>query len=420
MGVPVKTSSGSPGPQDLTGRYLDPGMELHRILLVLLASSFTAPPTVAYNTLYGYTQAELAAFIDGTELGFKVEELVIDGDTCQCRVPESSSSSSSSSSSQSCLFDSSSSSSSPFESSSSSSSPFESSSSSVPCSPTSPSCAKSPYSGSSSSITTTIGATSATSAATTQTNAPTTQLLTNAPTTQMLTNAPTTQMLTNAPTTQMLTNAPTTQMLTNAPTTQMLTNAPTTQMLTNPPTTQMNTVAVTTAFGGGGGAVIGSVLNVGSGAGANAGGGLTGTGTSSDPKYVCWDSYFLARQRVNIETAYSNGAKEIYLKSHPQYGFLNYLANQDCYVSVRVWNGGMAGRSLKLEVLDGQLEGSSFLSIRENGHFSAGYTQSLTGRTYVQPVRQFYEDKDTITFRFKSGGSPGDLGQGFLIKVSEI
>ena len=41
-------------------------MEWHRLLLVLLASSFTAPPTVAYNTLYGYTQAELAAFITGT------------------------------------------------------------------------------------------------------------------------------------------------------------------------------------------------------------------------------------------------------------------------------------------------------------------------------------------------------------------
>jgi len=73
-----------------------------------------------------------------------------------------------------------------------------------------------------------------------------------------------------------------------------------------------------------------------------------------------------------------------------------------------------------MEVLDGELSGSSYLSIRENGQFSAGYKGSLTGITYQMPVRAFYEDKDIITFRFVSGGSAADLGRGFLIKVTEV
>ena len=73
--------------------------------------------------------------------------------------------------------------------------------------------------------------------------------------------------------------------------------------------------------------------------------------------------------RINIEYANYEGKREIYLKSHPQYGNLPYLNNQDCYFSVRIFDGGHSGRSLKMEVLDGELGGSSYISIRRNGAF---------------------------------------------------
>ena len=75
--------------------------------------------------------------------------------------------------------------------------------------------------------------------------------------------------------------------------------------------------------------------------------------------------------RSNIETAYFNGAKEIYLKSHPQFGNLPYLSNQDCYFSVRIFDGGHAGRSLKMEVIDGELSGSSYISVMQNNAFTS-------------------------------------------------
>lgn len=71
--------------------------------------------------------------------------------------------------------------------------------------------------------------------------------------------------------------------------------------------------------------------------------------------------------RSNIEYAYFEGNREIYIKSHPQFGHLPYLNNQDCYFSVRIFDGGISGRSLKMEVLDGELAGSSYISIGENG-----------------------------------------------------
>ena len=72
-----------------------------------------------------------------------------------------------------------------------------------------------------------------------------------------------------------------------------------------------------------------------------------------------------------LEFTYNTEDMEIWLKSHPQYGFLPYLTNQECYVSVRIFDAGISGRSLKLEVIDAQLRGTSYLSIRENNDFTS-------------------------------------------------
>merc|ERR1712086_199651 len=54
------------------------------LLLVLAGLS------LQYNTYYGYTDQELEAFISNTEEGMVVEELMYNGDSCHCRVPDNS------------------------------------------------------------------------------------------------------------------------------------------------------------------------------------------------------------------------------------------------------------------------------------------------------------------------------------------
>jgi hypothetical protein len=158
---------------------------------------------------------------------------------------------------------------------------------------------------------------------------------------------------------------------------------------------------------------------VGSAAGgAGAEGGNTGAGTQDDPKYACNPSYEKSILSTNLEYAFVSDKYEIWFKSHPQYGIFPYLPNQECYVSIRLFGGGISGRSLKLDVMEGNLSGSSYLSIRENKLFTTENTGNVAGITQVQPVQAGWEERYIVSFKFVSGPGIADQGQGFLIRVT--
>jgi len=125
--------------------------------------------------------------------------------------------------------------------------------------------------------------------------------------------------------------------------------------------------------------------------------------------------------RHNIEMAWQpSGEKAVYIKSHPFFGAQPYLTNQDCYFTVRVYDGGVTSKTLRMEVLDGQLAGTSYIALRENGVYTNKHYNSLTGLTYDKRVEAGKEVRDTVSVRFVSGATPSDLSKGFVIKVSEL
>lgn len=168
-----------------------------------------------------------------------------------------------------------------------------------------------------------------------------------------------------------------------------------------------------------------SVFNVhGSGPGGqNVGMQAIGTGTRDDPKYVCWNDYASSWSRHNIEVAYqpTSGEKVFYIKSHPYYSSANYNKNQDCFFTVRVFDGGVSNKQLRMRVLEGHLAGDSYLAVRNNNDYnSIRWYGNLTGKTFTKMVQAGRETRDTISVNFVSGSADSDLSTGFVIEVREV
>jgi len=386
------------------------------VVVVCALSSIGYSTTDNFNIIHGYTQSELQAFINETTFGFKVKPVVIDGEQCQCRLPDSSSSSSYSSSSSSCY---SSCSSSSFSSSSCCYSSFFS------CSSSSSSFSSSSYSSSFFSSSCLSSWISSSSCSSSSFMSPSSSSWSSSSINSYSSSYSSSCYISPTTTTE------------TTPVAGFTTSAGPGGLFTGCAVFTKNPESIggfeLQGSGGGLGTNFGSPGEIapfilGSGA-MNADGsahvkgytygGEVGIGTKQNPKYVCWESKKLAQAKSNIETAYFNGAKEIYLKSHPQFGNLPYLSNQDCFFSVRIFDGGHAGRSLKMEVIDGELSGSSYISVMQNNAFTSKYDNKLTGLKYSKGVEKGQERRDNISIRFVSGNTASDIGRGFLIRIYE-
>jgi len=88
-------------------------------------------------------------------------------------------------------------------------------------------------------------------------------------------------------------------------------------------------------------------------------------------------------------------------------------------VTVRVYDGGVSTKQLRLTVIEGRLSGDSYLGVRNNNEYER-WSGDLTGKTFTKTVQAGRETRDTISINFVSGSADSDLDEGFVIEVREV